>query len=173
MRLLVLAAALLLNPSSHNLTDSPKTTVIPVARFIDDMRGKNIDDVLSLYTPDAVFVDPEGHQFVRPQALRKLYEQVFATYDSDLTFFGFRTVITGSYGSETVQQAGFYSEDLRTRSTGTVQHVCGGYHVTYKHQSQSGQQDRQIGDLIRKPASSWLISRQEWTSAPCFSPTIK
>ena len=171
MRLLVLAAILLLNPSSHDLTDGPKTNVIPVARFIDDMRDKNIDDVLSLYTPDAVFVDPEGHQFVGAQALRKLYEQVFATYDSDLTFFGFRTLITGSYGSETVQQAGFYSENLRTRSTGIAQHVCGGYRVTYR--PYWGHSYEQMGPMTHKAGSYWLISRQEWTSAPCFSPTIK
>src|SRR3954470_16438177 len=56
---------------------------LPTQRFADDLRNKNLDDVLKLYTPRAVFIDPSGKQYRGP-ALLELFKQVFATFDSDI-----------------------------------------------------------------------------------------
>jgi len=147
MRLLFFAA-IVLQASALNTA-----LTLPTQRWIQDMQTKNLGDVLTLYTRDAVFVDPDGHQFATPEALRKLYTQVFATYDSDLTR-GKGTIavqdnpqVAGAIAVESAE----YSEDLRTRATNTTAHLCGEYRFTYILQ-QDGQ---------------WLISRMEWTNKPC------
>ena len=149
MRFLLLAATVFFQSAAP----SPN---LPTQRWILDMQAKNLEDVLSLYTPDAVFVDPTGSQFTTPQALRKLYTQVFATYDSDLTRGKGTIAIQGDPqlpGTIAVESAA-YTEDLRTRATNTVAHLCGDYRFTY----------------ILQKDGHWLISRMEWTSTPCPTP---
>ena len=117
------------------------------------MQAKNLEDVLSLYTPDAVFIDPKGHQFTTPDALRKLYQQVFATYDSDLTRGKGTIAIQGDpqVAGAVAVEAADYTENLTTRATKTIAHVCGDYRFTY----------------ILQKDGNWLISRMEWTESPC------
>ena len=117
------------------------------------MQTKNLEDVLALYTPDAVFIDPDGHQFATPDALRKLYQQVFATYDSDITRGKGTIAIQGNPqvpGAIAVEAAD-YTENLRTIATNTTAHICGGYRFTY----------------LLQPDGHWLISRMEWTKKAC------
>ena len=146
---LLFFAVLLFQTSTPN-TASP---VLPTQQWIQDMQTKNLEDVLALYTPDAVFIDPEGHQFGTPDALRKLYAQVFATYDSDLTRGKGTIAIQGNPevpGAIAVESAEF-SENLRTRATNTTAHLCGDYRFTY----------------VLQQNGHWLISRMEWTSKAC------
>lgn len=104
--------------------------VIPDQRFVRDLHDKNVDDVLTLYTPDAIFIDPDGHRYSGP-ALRKLYEQVTATFDSDLHLKALG--ITRSDGIAI--EHGTYTETLRNRATGKVQHIRGTYRFTAQVQS--------------------------------------
>ena len=146
---LLFFAALLLQSSTSNAA----APALPTQQWIQDMQTKNLEDVLALYTPDAVFIDPEGHQFGTPDALRKLYAQVFATYDSDLTRGKGTIAIQGNPevpGAIAVESAEF-SENLRTRATNTTAHLCGDYRFTY----------------VLQQNGHWLISRMEWTSKAC------
>jgi len=148
MHLLFFIALLLQAP-----TPNAASPVLPTQQWIQDMQTKNLEDVLALYTPDAVFVDPEGHQFATPDALRKLYTQVFATYDSDLTRGKGTIAIQGNpevAGAVAVESAEF-TENLRTRATNTTAHLCGDYRFTY----------------VLQQNGHWLISRMEWTSKAC------
>ena|SRR5262245_20347890 len=119
---------------------------LPTDRFVDDLRTKNIRDVLALYTPNAVFIEPSGKRFRGSAALRFLYERVFATFDSELVMKT-RTLSPGKHPKVCIE-AGTYEEELRLRSNGSLNHYVGSYRFTYELQS-SGQ---------------WLLSRQEWTS---------
>jgi len=164
---LVVATALLLTAPARDVAADPRNAPIPTNRFIDDMRRKNIDDVLSLYTPDAVFVDFFGRKFATVDTRRTFFEQTFQTFDTeDLVFEHLLTVIRGPFHSETVEQGGEYTEVLRTRDTDEVQRYCGDYHVLYKHFVDSLQSD-QSG----KPESKWLITLQEWALKPCPLPS--
>jgi len=148
MHLLFFVAILLQAPAPNAATPT-----LPTQQWIQDMQTKNLDDVLALYTPDAVFVDPEGHQFATPDALRKLYIQVFATYDSDLSRGKGTIAIQGNPevpGAIAVESAEF-TENLRTRATNTTAKLCGDYRFTY----------------ILQQNGHWLISRMEWTSKAC------
>lgn len=115
---------------------------IPDERFVRDLHDKNVADVLTLYTPDAIFVGPEHHRYTGP-ALRKLYEQVTATFDSDLHLK--RLGLTRD--NDTATEHGTYTETLRDRATGAVQHIHGTYH--FRAQAQ--------------PDGRWLFTRMAWT----------
>jgi ketosteroid isomerase-like protein len=111
------------------------------ARFVQDLHDKKVDDVLALYTSDAVFVQPDGHE-VSGAGLRTLYQQVTATLDSDLHLK--RTSLKRNLN--TVIEDGTYTETLGHRDTGKVDDVKGTYRFTM-HRNADGQ---------------WRYLRMEW-----------
>jgi ketosteroid isomerase-like protein len=117
------------------------------------MRTKNLDDVLTMYTPDAVFTDPEGHTFQSTEALRALYEQVFATYDADLdlTRVSLKVKGDGVSAGSTAVESDDYHENLRTRKTDLLAEHCGNVLSTW----------------IKQDDDRWIMSRQAWTEKAC------
>lgn len=87
------------------------------------MHDKQENAILASYTNDAVFIDPSGKRFSTPVEMRKLYDQVFADYDSDLHFSEPTVFMNG----HSYHLSGTFSEDLRDRHTGEVQHLSGTY----------------------------------------------
>ena len=123
-----------------------------LARFVEDMRAKKLEDVLSLYARDAVFIDPSGAKFSTPDQLRGLYKQVFATYDSDLSVvggegYGLEPGAPGPYKIATASVD--WQETLRTRATNTSQALCGHLDVTWKNEGHD----------------HWLITEMKWSMA--------
>ncbi len=110
-------------------------------RFVRDLHDKDIDDVLTLYTPDAVFVNPDGTQ-ATGAGLRALYELVAKTFDSDLHLHPGRVRIHGKLAVED----GSYTEALGHRDTGKVDNV----HGTYRF------------ELRREADGRWRYTRMEW-----------
>ena len=155
MRLCLIAAVLL------QVKPAPPRPVpeLPLQRFIDDMRSKNLKDVLALYAPTVAFVDPSGKAFGTPKALRQLYVNTFATYDSSLALYPVGVNLKGdpSRPGAVVVQNGNYSEDFRIRTTKVVNKYCGTYTISWVHQEEH----------------LWLITRMEWTSNPCAAPAVK
>jgi ketosteroid isomerase-like protein len=111
------------------------------ARFVLDMHDKKIDDVLTLYAKDAVFLQPDGTE-VSGAGLRALYEQVFKAFDSDLHLK--RTGL--KHDLNTVIEDGTYTETLGHRDTGKLDNVMGTYRFT----------------LHLDPDGQWRYSRMEW-----------
>ena len=95
------------------------------ARFVLDLHDKKIDDVLTLYTADAVFVQPDGTEVSGP-GMRKLYEQVTSTLDSDLHL----QRASLKHSLNTIIEDGTYTETLKHRDTGKVDDVKGTYRFT-------------------------------------------
>jgi ketosteroid isomerase-like protein len=116
-------------------------------RFVDDLKTKKMDDVLSLYTPGAVFIQPDGTEVIGLDALRRLYLTIFATYDSDLSLED-SEIRPVSSGSSLCVHSGHYDENLRTRKDGTTAHIHGMYSFTYK----------------RTKDGRWLITRMRWVN---------
>ncbi len=135
----LLALFLQLTPPRHR-----PLPAIPDERFVGDLHDKNVNDVLTLYTPDAIFIDPDGHRY-SGTALRKLYEQVTAAYDSDLHLKMLRLTRSNDIAIE----HGTYTETLRDRATGKVEHIHGTYRFTAQVQSDG----------------RWLFTRMVWTQA--------
>lgn len=153
MRLLFLLA--LAVPFAQQLPDAPAPLTPPLIRdrFVADMRSKNLEDVLALYTPDATFQSPGVQPISGASALRQLYTQVFAQYDSDITLERPHHHESGDPHHFTgITENGRYHELLTDRSTHTAKTVCGTYTFTY----------------VRNPyGSGWLVSAMEWTTDPC------
>ena len=110
-------------------------------RFVLDLHDKKIDDVLTLYTPNAVFVNPDGSEATGP-GLRELYEHVTAAFNSDLQL----KCVSLKRDLNTVLEDGTYTEELGRRDTGKVDHVQGTYRFTM-HMDVDGK---------------WRYSRMEW-----------
>jgi ketosteroid isomerase-like protein len=154
-----LVAILLLQPAAPMFSHKRQPPVLPTRQYADDMRAKNIEDILSLYTPGATFTDPDGNTFSTPDAMRKLYEQVFAAYDSDLTFTVKNQSVNGDGYSAgtTAVESDDYEETLQTRATKTMQQVCGDCIFTW----------------VRQADGVWLMSSQKWTVRPCAASPAK
>jgi len=158
MRLL-LASALLFLQAAPPPTPPPAEHFLEITdRFQIDMHTKDIDDVLKLYAPNAVFADPDGHTFTGPDQLQSLYKQVFATYDSDIDFADRVVQIPdASSANNTVTEHGNYIETLHNRNTNATQHLCGTYSESFAQQ----------------PTGIWLISEHHWTSSACKDSQLK
>jgi ketosteroid isomerase-like protein len=117
-------------------------------RFVRDMRTKDMDDVLSLYTAGAVFIQPDGARIVGRSALRQLYEFVFATYDSELTSSDFEIEPVASSEAGVCIQSGPYEDVLHLRKDGTRINASGRYRFVYRRTKQG----------------NWLISEMAWTN---------
>ncbi len=103
---------------------------------------KQIDASVAAYTPDADFVQPDGAVIHGAAALRKLYEMITATHDSDLVFHSAHLEIAGDQATD----AGTYRDLLVERATGKRLLHSGSYRTVYRHKSDG----------------HWLIARQEW-----------
>src|SRR5579859_103050 len=110
-------------------------------RFVRDLHDKKIDDVLTLYTPDAVFVNPDGSEAKGP-GLRKLYEQVTTSFDSDLHLKPAHFERNG----EAAEENGSYEETLRHRDSGKIDHI----HGTFRF------------GMRREADGRWRYTRMEW-----------
>ena len=110
-------------------------------RFVRDLHDQKIDAVLTLYTANAVFVNPDGSEHTGP-ALRKLYEQVTAAFDSDLHL----KCVGIKRNLNTLIEDGTYTEKLGHRDSGKIDRVHGTYRFTV-HLDADGK---------------WRYSRMEW-----------
>ena len=154
MRPLFVATILLLQPSAGiKLPHRSEPPSLPTRQYVEDMRKKNIDDILVMYQADAVFIDPQGHKFSSAEARRQLYERTFATYDSELLFDDAKVKWKGdtSKAGSVVVETDTFHENLRTRATNVLQQVCGTCIFTW----------------VRQPDGVWLISGQKWTTGAC------
>ena len=111
--------------------------------FVVDLERKDVDGSVSLFTPNAVFVDPDGHEFRGTSSIRRLYATVAASFDSDITLVRTRRTRAAAVARE----EGTYRERLRMRKTGAVQNVRGGYRFTF----------------TRGAGGRWRIAGLQWT----------
>ena len=98
--------------------------------------------------PDAAFLN--GERTSGPAALRTLFQNVMATFNSDLTLHSQNTETSG----ELAYDSGDFQETLTTIATGARTNYKGNYLIIFK----------------RQPAGPWLIVQHVWTLA---QPTTK
>ncbi len=109
-----------------------------------NLHDKHVDASVAEYTADGEFVQPDGSSVRGAAALKKLFETVTATYDSDLVFNSQALVVLG----DVAKNVGTYRETLVTRATGETARIGGHYMTVY-----------------RKPGDGkWLIATQTWTN---------
>lgn len=111
-----------------------------------NLREKHVDASMALYAADAEFLQPDGQRVKGTDALRKLFENITKTFNSDLTFTPQRVETSG----DLTYDSGTYRETLVTRATGTRMESRGSYLTVYR----------------RGKGGVWLIVEQVWTGAP-------
>jgi uncharacterized protein (TIGR02246 family) len=146
MRLLLIFALALAQTAAPPPAKQQAKPPIQDDRFVRDLHDKNVDDAMTLYTPKAVFVGPDGKTSKGIAEIRKLYEQVTTTYDSDLHL----TTTNLRRNNNVVIEHGKFTETLRTRETGATQQVSGTYIFLHN----------------RQPDGTWLIAMQKWNTSP-------
>lgn len=140
-------AAAQTSPDPHPSAGSPPTDAFTALRdqWARNLRDKKTDSSAAEYSQDADFIDPSGVRVNGTQAIRRLFETVTATFDSDLKFTSKRVEQSGNLAFD----SGTYDETLLVRATAKVQHSTGSYLTIYR----------------RGPTGQWLIVQQIWTGS--------
>ena len=148
--LLALAGAQLPSPAD---TPLPATPPLLRERFVRDIQAKNLDDLLSLYTPDAEHISPDAPPTSGLAALRNFYAGNFSKSDETITLD--RPAHHDEGGDPrhpaAIIETGRYTEATRDLATHATTHTCGAYTFRY----------------VKNPEGGWLIAHMEWTTEPC------
>jgi ketosteroid isomerase-like protein len=115
------------------------------ADWARNLHDKNIDAAVAEYATDAEFLQPDGSRIRGAAEIRKLYETITATYDSDLVFESQRIEGSGNL----IYDSGTFRESLIVRATGKPQLSTGNYLTIYR----------------RSSSGNWLIVEQAWTGS--------
>jgi peptidoglycan-N-acetylglucosamine deacetylase len=127
---------------SENLTGAGKVFGALRKEWASNLHDKKVDACVAEYAPDAEFVQPDGTIVRGAAGIRKLYETITATFDSDLVFDSERLENIGDDATD----SGSYREVLTERATGKRAFYTGGYQTEY-HRDKDGR---------------WLIVRMAW-----------
>jgi len=128
--------------SSRQPSASDEIGKIP-ALWAKMLQAKQIDQIVALYTADAVFLKPSGERITGRPAVRELCQKIMDTFSSDFTFHSLRSDISGNIAYD----SGEYTESLVKISDQTKASVQGNYLMIFK----------------RQPDGTWLIAQQMWT----------
>jgi ketosteroid isomerase-like protein len=126
------------------------STIVALAKirqaWVEDLRSKKLEPILKFYAPDAVFLQPSGQRTTGSAALRTLFQNIMATFDSDLTLHSQNLETSGDLAYD----SGDFEETLTTITTGAKITSKGSYIIIYRHQ----------------PSGDWLIVQHAWTGSP-------
>ncbi len=111
-----------------------------------NLKSKLVEASVAEYAGDADFIDPGGNRVHGSDGLRRLFQTVTGTYDSELEFTSSRVESSGDLAYD----SGTYRETLTTRASSKQQHLVGSYLTVYR----------------RDKTGAWLIAEQSWSGAP-------
>lgn len=126
------------------------STIVSLARireaWVQDLRTKQLEPILKFYAPDAVFLQPTGERITGSAALRTLFQNIMATFNSDLTLHSQNLETSGALAYD----SGDFEETLTTIATGAKITAKGSYIIIFKKQ----------------PNGRWQIVQHVWTGTP-------
>jgi ketosteroid isomerase-like protein len=114
--------------------------------WVQDLRTKQLEPILKFYAPDAVFLQPTGERITGSAALRALFQNVMATFNSDLTLHSQNLETSGDLAYD----SGDFQETLTTNATGAKMTSTGSYIIIFEYQAKGG----------------WQIVQHAWTGIP-------
>jgi ketosteroid isomerase-like protein len=114
--------------------------------WVRDLRTKQLEPILAFYAPDAVFLQPTGERINGTAALRTLFQNIMATFNSDLVLHGQNFEASGDLAYD----SGDFEETLTTIATGAKMMSKGSYIIIFK----------------RQPNGSWHIVQHAWMGTP-------
>ena len=113
---------------------------------MQDLRTKQIEPILKFYAADAVFLQPNGDRIAGSAALRALFQNIMATFNSDLTLHSQKLETSGDLACD----SGEFQETLTTIATGAKITSKGSYIMIIK----------------RERDGSWKIIQHAWMGTP-------
>jgi ketosteroid isomerase-like protein len=146
----VLAFTTLLAPTFSSTATAQDSTPVTLAKlretWVQDLRTKQLEPILKFYAPDAVFLQPTGERITGSAALRTLFQNIMATFNSDLTLHSQSLEASGNLAYD----SGDFQETLTTIATGAKITAKGSYLIIFK----------------RQRSGSWQIIQQVFTGTP-------
>jgi ketosteroid isomerase-like protein len=136
---------------SSTATATPQaSTIATLAKireaWVQDLRTKQLEPILKFYAPDAVFLQPSGERLTGSAALRSLFQNIMATFNSDLTLHSQNLETSGDLAYD----SGDFQEILTTIASGARITSKGSYLIIFRRQA----------------SGSWQIVQQVWTGTP-------
>jgi ketosteroid isomerase-like protein len=114
--------------------------------WVQNLRAKQLEPILKSYAADAVFLQPTGERITGSAALRTLFQNIMATFNSDLTLHSQNLETSGDLAYD----SGDFQETLTNIATNGKITSKGSYLIVYKYQSNGG----------------WHIVQQVFTGTP-------
>jgi ketosteroid isomerase-like protein len=111
------------------------------AQFLD---AKQLDSLMSLYAPNAVFLQPMGERINGAPSIRAMTQKIWTTLTPDITMHS----VTTKIACDMAYDEGEFQETL-TSTSGAKQHTQGQYLMIFK----------------RDIHGRWLIVEQVWTGS--------
>jgi len=108
-----------------------------------EMHAKQLDQVVALYAPDAVFLPPTGNRISGQAAIRALFKGIMEAVTSDLHF---HSIVTESSG-DLAYDSGDWTETLTPVAGGPGKDFQGNYVIVFRRGSDG----------------HWLIVEHVWT----------
>ena len=109
-------------------------------------RQKQLDNVVALYAPDAVFLTGTGDRFSGRDAIRAVFKTAMEGHTSDLTPRSLVTEVSGNLAYD----SGDYLETIIPASGVAKTELKGNYVIVFK----------------RQRSGKWLIIEHVWTDKP-------
>jgi ketosteroid isomerase-like protein len=135
---------------SSNSAVPQASTLVTLAKlreaWVHDLKTKQLESILKFYAPDAAFLQPSGERITGPVGLRALFQNIMATFNSDLTLHSQNLETSGSLAYD----SGDFEESLTAIATGAKINSKGSYVIIFK----------------RQPNGRWQIVQQVWTGTP-------
>jgi ketosteroid isomerase-like protein len=135
-------AATAANPEASTLATLAKIR----EAWVQDLRTKQLEPILTCYAPNAAFLQPNGERITGSAALRTLFQNIMATFDSDLMLNSKNLETSGDLAYD----SGEFEETLTNIASGAKISSKGSYVVIYKRQSNG----------------NWQIVQHVWTGIP-------
>jgi ketosteroid isomerase-like protein len=130
--------------------DSRASTIVAIAKireaWVQNLRTKQLEPILKFYASDAVFLQPSGERITGSAALRTLFQNIIATFNSDLTLRSRNLETSGDLAYD----SGDFQETLTTIATGAKITSKGSYIMIFKRQADG----------------SWQIIQHAWMGTP-------
>jgi ketosteroid isomerase-like protein len=114
--------------------------------WVQDLHDKKLEPILKFYAPDAVFLQPSGERITGAAALRNLFQNIMATFDSSLTLRSLSLETSGDLAYD----SGEFVESLTNIASGAKISSKGSYIIIYKRQA----------------GGAWQIVQHVWTGTP-------
>ena len=126
------------------------STIAAIAKireaWVHDLRTKQLEPILKFYASDAVFLQPSGERITGSAALRTLFQNIMATFNSGLTLHSQNLETSGDLAHD----SGDFQETLTTIATGAKITAKGSYIMIFKRQADG----------------SWQIIQHAWMDTP-------